>query len=140
MDERVAGRELDAEIARKVFGRHTFAHSSRPIPYGKSFDGYWSWTWMSGNVRIVHELPRFSTDMNDAWQVFVWLVETTGTCVIIADMEEWNADNAVIVRYGVDDDHVRSEYWHPAPLGLCRAALAWLDEAEKRATSEEPAS
>jgi hypothetical protein len=53
MSEWQAGRELDAEVARRVFGRRALAHTSRPLTHGTSHDGYWSESWMDGDIRIV---------------------------------------------------------------------------------------
>jgi hypothetical protein len=51
-----------------------------------------------------------------AWQDFIWIVETTGQCVIAGDMEEW-AENGLVT---VEDLEGRVSGWHPPADALAR--------------------
>jgi hypothetical protein len=114
------GNAMDAEIAHRVFGRDVIFFNT--LSWAER-----GWIYSDGRDEKSRSIPAYSTDIAAAWQIFIWLTEATGRCIIIADMEEFDADNAVIVRCGLDEEHDISSYWHPAPLALCLAAIDYLD-------------
>jgi hypothetical protein len=110
--ERVAGRELDAEVAEKVMGR----------PVGEWLEGIYYQDGRRGRI------PRFSTDIAAAWQVVEKLAADTpawphhGYFVSIHNstgLGRWEA------RIGA----TAIAHAHTAPLAICLAALAACGEA-----------
>ncbi len=114
-DDLAAGRELDAEVATKVFGWCDCV-----------WDG-WSWlgTLPGGTERW--PIPAYSTDISAAWQVLDEMVWRVGTATIRLDMEDYGrgagtspggAERAVWVTIG---EHTA---FGPICEAICKAALA----------------
>ncbi len=105
-----AGREMDALIAEKIFGN--FVHRLSGGKYG------------IGSLML--EIPNYSTDIADAWEVAeklhkendifdVWHEKDTGFdwwCEVVNNGGGWSANAK------------------NAPLAICRAALLAVMEAE----------
>lgn len=107
-----AGPELDAEIARVVFG-------------GPSVHPEWYWWDGTGSDAqpIGYVGPPFSTDVAAAMQVFEAMVEMTGSGSIHADMENARGEGLIVaVLFGWEDDAVGAN--GPLPEAICLAALA----------------
>lgn len=98
-----AGREMDAEIIEKVFGRILIKPRSEALKYPHT-------DWGSTTV---NEIPHFSTDIADAWEV----VDKVPNPSQFFDCEKfegkWTASFGG--QYVVAAD--------TAPLAICRAAL-----------------
>jgi hypothetical protein len=102
-----AGRALDAEIARRVFGHAVKESDAGGIFTYDDSSGYW-----------LH-VPRYSTDMAAAWSV----VERLGHLyhpVMLTDLgPEWTLRWLVQIK----SRHVAARE-ATAPLAICYAALA----------------
>jgi hypothetical protein len=123
----VAGRELDAEIARRVFRLHAFTTSGQTWwPEGER-DGHCT-TNADGTGGRFH-LRHYSTDIAAAWQIIEhfqdagWLVQLR--CE--SDRDNYAAD---FFRFRDDapDDETGDVFAPTMPLAICRAALAATDD------------
>lgn len=133
-DELEAGRELDALIARRVFGLEVTASH-----YTEGGTGRRSTVYSLGPSR----LPAYSTEIGAAWPVFVWLVERYGWAEVYMQEDETGCEVRVseygyIKRHGGHEnpDHVDrllgGEEFAAAPLAICRAALMAMSKEGER--------
>lgn len=97
-----AGRKLDALVAEKVMGfsdvhEHIYSSGEKQ--------------WVHGDFR---SLPRFSTDISDAWKVVEKFIEGEFPidCELHTTVMGWYCD--------LGDGSANAE---TAPLAICRAAL-----------------
>jgi hypothetical protein len=116
MSEWRAGPELDAEIARRIFGE-------RIGQYGAGDDVHRFIT----NCGVVRDLPPYSSDMSAAWMIVEQFTERGYQVHVIQYPGEASTDSrarcSIVqvvrgVRRRVAD--IRSS---DAPLAICRAAL-----------------
>jgi hypothetical protein len=136
-DDLAAGRELDAKVAEKIFGltvrrglvrlayyemeMEVLEEGDEPLEGMQHEEDY-----IAGD-RLV---PCYSTDIAAAWLVLDEMVWRVGTANIRLDMEDYGrgagtagrAERAVWVTIG---EHTAVG---PAPLAICKAALAALSE------------
>jgi len=103
-----AGRELDANVARKVMGIECFTHIHE--------DGRVDWIEEHGDGPVA----RYSTDIAAAWQV----VEKMRERGWFLNLHEEGALSQQWVCVFDDDAFDSGEFLAPtAPLAICRAAL-----------------
>jgi hypothetical protein len=118
MDEAWAppvGPDLDTLVAERAMGWR------RRQPGERS---QFSWPWFDPDGEEAIRVPRFSTDIDAAWRVFKWLIETEGIASIHGDMEDYGREKGdiVTVRAGIN----RERSWTgPASEAICRLAL-WV--------------
>jgi hypothetical protein len=117
-EQTLTGRALDAAVAQllgwKDIRPDCYTPSGQAL-CGTRPDG--EGPWRNGRDYI----PRYSTDIFAAWQVFVWLTEREGGIVISSDMEEWGEEHPVCVRTLMEGPQV---LWKPLPLALSLLAVA----------------
>jgi hypothetical protein len=113
-----AGRQLNAEVARAVFGAQ-FADWVADREHR-------NWVFMADaplqgviNGEIV-DIPNYSTEIAPAWDVLRWIVETAGTIEILWDMEDHGREPGDIISLIVPG---YSADIGPAALVICHAAL-----------------
>jgi hypothetical protein len=139
-----AGRELDALVARDVFGWR--------VEFGESAEQRWAFVWVDGHEQPGEfrwwkgseaesaagwaslELPRYSTDIAAAWEV----AERCGISVVRSE-DGWYAVKPEDIQHGslrgtafptITLVFPEMRYPEPsptAPLAICRAALAALE-------------
>lgn len=111
-----AGPDLDAEIARVVFGMVLDS------------DGYERIYIESDQDYIERRRPQaFSRHVGAAMQVFEAMVERVGYGDISADMENCKGQGLVcMVRFPQADGEGEVSEMAPLPEAICRAALAAL--------------
>lgn len=110
-----AGRELDALIAKKVFGVTEF-HTSAFAFNKNAPSGFW---------RYYVDCPPFSTNITAAWEVLETLPRTLWPEVGRMDDGRWYCE---IVSRGdapaeVSPGPIAREIADTAPLAICRATL-----------------
>jgi hypothetical protein len=122
-DDLAAGRELDAKVA-KMMGWHDLrmdiGHGGSSLLVGVT---------PTSEVTCV-PVPDYSTDISAAWTILDEMVWRVGTANIRLDMEDYGrgagtgtgAERAVWVTIG---EHTAVG---PAPLAICKAALAASQE------------
>lgn len=117
-----AGRELDALVAEKVMGltRHDESYVTESI--GKVL----RFVWRDGCGDCVYSgdmfLPRYSTNIADAWEVVERLVSTPGPNGDHHSVQVDYSGDAVVVIDENEDWQV-SAIADTAPLAICLAAL-----------------
>lgn len=135
--EIAAGPDLDAEIARRVFGFWLARHPDGLM----DGDEYWwtehpttdgSWCYasvalprlMGPNVRYRDGLPKFSTDIAAAWAVVERCTEIGGK-VAYRDVNGLPVATWFMAHF--ENAHIWSCSSPEAAEAICRAALAALD-------------
>lgn len=118
-----AGRELDALIAEKVMGltRHDESYVAEGV--GKVL----RFVWRDGCGTCVYSgdmfLPRYSTNIADAWEVVrkmgMVLIENSGEA--FGKLDEWNVQFVGHDKEG--EPHWVSESAETVELAICLAAL-----------------
>jgi hypothetical protein len=132
MDTMEAGREMDAEIGRRVFG--LAVRTITQIDHRGAHDepGYSDPPRRMGDGRMgvaAHALPLYSTDLGAAWQVVDKLrAEGHGEFQLSADPDP---TDAWIASFSVPlgDAPPFFPMAPTAPLAICLAALAIRDHA-----------
>jgi hypothetical protein len=113
-----AGREMDALIAERVFGRQTGRWGSFSL-----MDG--------GDDAVAVETPRYSTDIAAAWEIVprlearygrfditqIWGLDARGDWQCTLGKQGWESVGAIYV----------TGFASTAPLAICRAALQATD-------------
>lgn len=134
-----AGRELDALVYEKVFGR-SVKWSGEPgigVPRDPDkddggncpccgYDGHWDDS----------EIPYYSEDIMSAWQI----VEKLGLCIVpykdedeegvlwqAGQFEGWHTSDGALDGWMGDGNGRQMGMAKTAPLAICLAALALLD-------------
>ena len=108
IEQMPAGRELDTLVAEKVLRwkrQERGRSSSLPWPH-----------WISDGTTYL-ELPRFSEDVGDAWEIVRELIKRGLHVSLDSDGSGWTADftpNPLVTFFTCADT---------APLAICRAAL-----------------
>lgn len=136
-----AGRAMDALVAEKVMGwTDVAAFPDGLMGNPEGYDGH------------IYEVPKYSTEMVDAWKVVERL--TKDGCQIILKTHlkpflywceiyrdkhpDWNDPKTKLVhtmkrrRYGEDDFKVWASYVESMPLAICRAALNLAERSERK--------
>ncbi|HVL13133.1 MAG TPA: hypothetical protein VM529_11245 [Gemmata sp.] len=118
-------RELDIEVAEKVFGI-----APREVRPRASAEVVKVWTtnpailcdgaWEACELKRHGDPPRYSTDIAAAWLVVEKLKMTVKPSVLQVEEARWLAD----VRGVCDDDRPWRGYGPTAPIAICLAALA----------------
>ena len=115
----VAGRELDALVAERVMG---WTRGPEKNPPNRTWPIASSRTWRAPDSHHARALPRYSTLIDDAWQVVAKMrADGFGFSLTDDQGETWTA-----------------EFWNPvirltadtAPLAICRTALIAAVEPE----------
>jgi Phage ABA sandwich domain len=103
--ELVAGRELDAEVAEKLFGLRTVVWHGDFVIQAETEE--------HPLLRNVRPLPYFSTSIGDAW------------LVVERDPKGFTLENGMLgwEAYFVGGP---TGYGETAPLAICRAALGYV--------------
>lgn len=121
-----AGRDLDARIAEMVFrwqwyiaDNVQYLRSPHPFAYGCVID--------SEGTHYLKALPAYSTDIAAAWLV-VEQIHQRGLCVSVSALHEWDTKYECSVHHESILDVVASGEADTAPLAICRAALAAVQE------------
>lgn len=105
-----AGRELDALIAEKVMGWHM---AKKPAGEGWPPSRYWQ------SIEARERPPRYSENISAAWQVVEHMERTRpNEFMLWAEVGQW----------GAEFDNDLSRFAQTAPLAICLAALATLEE------------
>jgi hypothetical protein len=128
-----AGPEMDAEVARRVFGVNAWTESDFHGPHQDAHTD-------QSEMFPTGWLPRFSDSITAAWLVVEKMRDHGWNHFDLEQYKpsheyKWIAclggSHVVIDSYGtMEDDNVRPHTCHQAdtaPLAICRAALAALD-------------
>lgn len=118
-EQRIAGRELDAEIAERIFGwtrvtcvgHHPYAMGLKP----------------GGNLKNINhygDVPNYSTDIAAAWEAVEKLRASGLSFTINAYGQRGEEANPTTWYCWFGDDKNASQIGATAPLAICRAALA----------------
>ena len=132
IDDMPAGRELDALVAEKVMGWQD-ARAFFPWPEsGVMLDNYAMMPPHGGAIRDIAHVPRYSTDIAAAWEVFQKVTDLGYIPAIAQCTSGWACDfwteEAADETGRVDYIHKFREYGQAsAPLAICRAALKAVD-------------
>lgn len=109
------GRELDAEITRKIFGEEVKLIDLLAWPKGYYRDG-----------DITKPVPRYSTDISAAWEVvdkiqrmgILWTMENTVMGTITISAQKYSRSHPS----SFEGEEINVEY-DTAPEAICKAAL-----------------
>ncbi len=115
IDTMPAGREMDAEFAEKVMGWHKLGEKQQSMCQPK----YWEklkemfWVMLPPGSDIWEAVPYYSTEIADAWCVWLKLLEIDPSAIIGKGY------------VGLHQDHMGPTDIVQAdtPLAICRAAL-----------------
>jgi hypothetical protein len=116
------GRELDALVAERVMG---WSSESRTAWCAQDPRSYLRIQWKNGQG-FERELPRYSTDIADAWEVVesphfdAWMVGRNAN----GKWHVWNPYECVVVAYGDTAPHAI------CLAAICLAALKAVEGAE----------
>lgn len=143
VSERVAGRELDAEVAEKVMGgRWLLVKGSSPflsmeLPHVISGRVNVAYRNHAGGIVPGEHLPEYSTAIADAWQV-AERMRSRGALVVLESRNAggWWArmkliENGRYVWRTADYENDARVVADTAPLAICLAALAALNADER---------
>ncbi len=124
-------RELDKEIAEKIFGHEVVLTKTKRHEYytiGKP-----DWYDEYGEMKLVNPLPNYSSDISNAWEVVekfrdqglqFELRVSPGTLWIV-----WVARLSMIPFQ--EDELLAEAKGESAPLAICLAALKTVDKLGK---------
>ncbi len=123
-DELQAGREMDASVSRVVFGREVEAHARWVYvcnrPHHQETDLYF--------VGTLDMLPRYSTDIREAWTVFDHLVEIGLQVLLSRDPGDPYEVEVCTTETLYEQGYRGCVVTDPsAPLAICRAAIKALE-------------
>jgi hypothetical protein len=128
--EAEAGRAMDAEIARRVFGLNVAVEET---PTHGREQGEW---FVVDDGRSV---PRYSARIDAAWQVVAHLMER-GMAYSFGSGSWPDGTRYHVARFFRQDLSLSRAYLGDAPsppLAICRAALRWADGREAVRTGDE---
>jgi hypothetical protein len=122
--EMEAGGALDARVAKKVMGRHVMsvAGGRWTEGYAPSERGGVAWFVMEDATRPREELPYYSLEVADAWEVVERLREFGCAVFVGGRPDAWEVE---IISEGGLSNKVDDQ--PTAPLAIVRAALAAVE-------------
>lgn len=126
-DEMPAGREMDALVAKKIFGKVRCQARCHKRGVRGSMDGTYCYAQPDSPAQGAN-IPHYSTDISAAWEVVEKIRSSSGLSVIV---EASVHPNEYICAIGA---HHRGQWIESfrsaeaeAPLVICRAALKAVD-------------
>lgn len=129
-------RELDAEVAEKVFGRRRYRYgkgSRSHLVSPEKTAGNRLYELVIGELPLADEqiepIPRYSTDIAAAWLVVEKLMPRIGHIYPAFDVEPSRFMHWVAVLEHPIWENRRGFTEATAPLAICRAALAAMKGA-----------